>query len=149
MNILKKQKMQNLSCKICFEPFDHSKRKPHVLIYCTHTFCHDCVIKLRHNQSGFKCPTCNTSIEDINPNWALLDSIQESSYDQLKNSLQKEVTELESLRVEFKSSREVDVKENSQKMKLIRTDVKLRASQSIKLIHQVKFLFIRRYRFKI
>ena len=128
--------MQNLVCKICFERFDHSKHKPHVLIFCTHTFCINCINKLSKDQNGFKCPTCNSLIEETNPNWALLDSVQESLYDKNKKNLEKALIETEKMRAELKTNREVELKERKDKMKSLRTDIKSKSGEAVKAIHQ-------------
>ncbi len=137
--------MQNLNCKICFNQFDHSKHKPYVLIYCTHTFCIDCIKKLKIKEStSFKCPTCSGLVSKINPNWTLLDSIPESNYDKLLSNLEQNINQVQMLRTNLKTNRDLKIKQMSQKMKDLRSEIKSKAGMSIKLIHQCQKRLIKK-----
>jgi hypothetical protein len=126
--------MQNLNCKICFNQFDHSKHKPYVLIYCTHTFCIECIQKLKSKEDSFKCPTCSSQVSKINPNWTLLDSIPESSYDKLRRNLESNIHQVENLRNDLKLNRDLKIHQTSQKMKDLRSDLKSKVNTSINII---------------
>ena len=78
-----------MQCGICFENFDHSKRKPFAMIPCTHTLCIECIDKLNEKI----CPICNKLFTDKNPNWYLLDLVPESSYDYLKKKLEQSLND--------------------------------------------------------
>ena len=88
-----------MNCDICLEPFDHSIHKPCHLA-CPHTFCLSCLNQLTTK----KCPTCNKTFVDKNPNIALLKWIPESSYDLLKAETLKELIEINEAKKNIKSS---------------------------------------------
>ena len=48
----------DLSCKICFEPYNHTDKIPRILPKCGHTFCSACLEKIAKNsaRNGFACP---------------------------------------------------------------------------------------------
>ncbi len=69
-----------MNCQICLNNFDHSKVKPYTLSCLLHTICISCINGLKNK----KCPICDTIIEVIKPNLALLELIPESEYDKLK-----------------------------------------------------------------
>ena len=85
-----------MTCQICFNSYDHSIRKPYSLS-CPHTFCICCLEKLKGN----KCPSCNLSIINKNPNLALLEFIPESSYDKIKAESLKAINEIHEIRNDF------------------------------------------------
>ncbi len=70
------------ACKICFNKYDHSLRKPYHLS-CPHTFCKDCIIKIQIYAN--QCPACRLPIRETYPNIELLETIPESNYERLEN----------------------------------------------------------------
>ena len=58
----------NFDCIICFEKYNDSNRKPHVLIPCGHTICKEC------SESIDNCPKCRKNIERKVENWDLIPS---------------------------------------------------------------------------
>jgi len=58
----------NFDCIICFERYNDSNRKPHVLIPCGHTICGECL------KSIDNCPKCRKNIERTVENWDLIPS---------------------------------------------------------------------------
>ena len=122
--------MQNFSCKICFEKFDRLKHKPHVLLNCTHTLCIKCIDTL----SERKCPLCNAAIMRSNPNWELLDLMEEPTSIKLRKNLNKLVNEVDSLKEDIQISHEKKLRENVDKTKALRSQIVCRAEEEIKII---------------
>ncbi len=122
--------MQNFSCKVCFEKFDRLKRKPHVLLNCTHTLCIECIDSL----SEKKCPLCNASIMRTNPNWELLDLMEEPHKNKLRNNLSKLANDIDSLKEDIQMNHEKKLRENADKTKALRSQIVARAEEEIKII---------------
>jgi len=110
-----------MQCGICFENFDHSKRKPFAMIPCTHTLCIECINKLNEKI----CPICNKPFTDKNPNWYLLDLVPESSYDSLKKKLEQSLND-------FKVN--IDQLEH-ERFKLIEAQILTHTNEIIKSVH--------------
>lgn len=79
---------ENLSCKICFDEFDRSSRKPMVLANCGHTFCLSCLTILYSACSKSnrpQCPVCKKAIkeqlDELMPNWNLLELLDDVAGD--------------------------------------------------------------------
>ena len=65
--------MENeFSCKICFENYDLTYRKPTLCMLCAHTFCNICIKGFRN----YECPTCREEIISTKPNYALIEQIE-------------------------------------------------------------------------
>ena len=73
----------DLNCKICFEVFNTSNRKPIIVMLCGHTFCLECVDKLK--KQDFICPNDREPITNQKPNYALLDFLNSKDSAQSKN----------------------------------------------------------------
>lgn len=120
-----------MNCEICFEPFDHSIRKPYSLSSCSHTYCLSCLQKLINK----KCPECNKTIKEKNPNNALLRFIPESNYDKLKSETLKAWINLNEIKQNLKSKRQEKLEQN--RAKLISTK-KLICDETSKLINNLR-----------
>ena len=72
-----------MECGICYEQYDHSIRKPHLLSSCGHTYCLSCLKRL----VDYSCPTCKKISIEKYPNNALIEFIPESNYDKLKSKI--------------------------------------------------------------
>jgi len=118
-----------MDCDICYSHYDHSIHKPFMLS-CPHTFCISCVNRLTTN----KCPTCNAEIFIKNPNIALLNLISESSYDQLKDSLQISLNKINEIKNELKTKSETKLNKYLAKIDSAREDIKNEANKLIQLI---------------
>jgi hypothetical protein len=68
-----------LTCKICFEPYNQSNRRPTTLMMCSHTYCLECVSGLQTNLSVMLCPICRDIVIDRKPNYAILELLDASS----------------------------------------------------------------------
>ena len=95
--------MENeLSCKICYEKYNRTDRKPMItgwfviiiflilfyfifvnIVMCCHTTCLSCLNQLK-KQANYKCSHCREIILSEKPNFALIDLIQ-ASYPYLMN----------------------------------------------------------------
>ena len=65
--------MENeFSCKICFEKYDVTYRKPTILMLCAHTICNICLKGLKN----YECPTCRDEIISTKPNFALIEQLE-------------------------------------------------------------------------
>ena len=59
----------DLSCNICYKPYDCEVRTPRVL-FCGHTYCQSCLRQILNDSSNCTCPNCRknivaTSVDDI------------------------------------------------------------------------------------
>ena len=118
-----------MTCQICFNSYDHSIRKPYSLS-CPHTFCICCLEKLKGN----KCPSCNLSIINKNPNLALLEFIPESSYDKIKAESLKAINEIHEIRNDFNKKRDLKLKEYLDKFNLIRETITSETDRLVNLL---------------
>ncbi len=120
-----------MNCDICFEPYDHSIRKPYSLMSCPHSYCLSCLEQLPTN----KCPQCNKTFKDKNPNLALLKLIPKSSYDYLKEKSLKSLIDLSEIKAVLKDKRESKLKHHETKLSLIK---KIIGDETNKLINILK-----------
>lgn len=60
-----------MECKICYDKFNKTVRKPFTVIPCGHTFCISCLNDLR--KINYICPTCRVKIENEKPSYILLE----------------------------------------------------------------------------
>ncbi len=104
-----------MDCGICFNKFNQSKNRPHVIHPCSHTFCLKCINKLK------VCPTCRSEIKDTKPNWALLQMITNDSNNQL-----------DKLRSEVSEKLDAKLKENKNKMNRLKDSINKKYSELYK-----------------
>lgn len=123
-----------MSCKICFNNYDHSKHKPYQLS-CPHTYCINCLNKLKSN----KCPVCNLKIVNKNPNIALLELIAESEYDNLKKNLSKNIIEINNSKNSLALKSEIKLKEHITRLKSIKNYINKETTGSIELLRKKQF----------
>jgi hypothetical protein len=123
-----------MSCKICFNNYDHSKHKPYQLS-CPHTYCINCLNKLKSN----KCPACNLKIVNKNPNIALLELITESEYDNLKRNLSKNLIEINNSKNSLAFKREIKLKEHITRLKSIKNYINKETTGSIELLRKKQY----------
>lgn len=125
-----------MDCQICFNQYDHSKRKPYSLSSCPHTFCIGCLHKIK------KCPFCNTIFKEIHPNLALLAFIPESEYDKTRNELVLRLKDVDDLKLELNTISQVKAHEYSARLDQIKKEINEKAKQSIQsvLSNQKKLL---------
>ena len=67
-----------LKCKICFEKFNLTNRKPIITYPCCHTVCLDC-LNLLKKRKHYDCTICRTRIVGEKPNYTVLESIENIS----------------------------------------------------------------------
>jgi len=123
-----------MSCKICFNNFDHSKHRPYQLS-CPHTYYISCLNKLKSN----KCPMCNSIIVNKNTNIALLELIQESDYDRLKSKISKNLIEINNSKTELAFKREIKLKEYMLKLKKIKNFLNSETNRSIEQLRHNQY----------
>lgn len=68
--------VSSLDCRICYLPYDDTKRVPTVVLPCLHTFCQQCVDRVRSHVPS-SCPNCRQRIAGQKPNFAFRDSLME------------------------------------------------------------------------
>lgn len=108
----------NLSCVVCYRPYDQNDIKPVCLVPCGHTLCLNCTLKLdRHS-----CPYCMSKFDKFVTNWELI-KINSDNQKSKRNNFQLALVDLEKLR-ELSSrltSKNEDLKEKvTRGMSLIR-----------------------------
>ena len=119
-----------MNCKICFEPFDHSIRKPYHLS-CPHTFCISCLNDLKENN----CPNCQKKITEKNPNVVLMEFIPESKYDKLKSETINVIIKLNETKHDFKRNIDTKLTHHLKKLDSLKDIVK---NETIKLMSLLK-----------
>ena len=92
----------------------------------------NCIEKLTDQ----KCPTCNAKIERSNPNWELLDFIEDPNHNKLKTDSNKVINEIERLKDELQINQDKKLKENSDKMKQLRNEIISKTEEKVKLINE-------------
>ena len=118
-----------MSCQICFNNYDHSIHKPYMLSF-PHTFYIQCTNKFD------KCPVCFETIFVKNPNLALLDYIKNSNYDNLKESLVKNLNKINDVKNAIIHKRDVKLNEYSYKLTSIRKQLIAEAKKLIELVNE-------------
>jgi len=116
-----------MSCQICIEPFDHSFHEPYQ-ISCPHTFCLTCVNKFK------TCPICRTDFDQKNVNLALLNFIEKSNYDNLKDISIKTYIEIQELKKNLTSTRLINLKIHEDNLKIIKNLINVEADNLITLL---------------
>lgn len=124
----------NMTCQVCLSEYDHSKHKPYSLSNCPHTFCIDCINKVKNK----KCPMCQTFFRSYNPNLSLLEFVPYSEYDKAKSELEKTYNEANNLYTQLKADKEKKIKENAKKLDTIKNDLKQRADEIIQKVSAAK-----------
>jgi len=98
---------------------------------CPHSYCLNCLEQLPTN----KCPQCNKTFKDKNPNIALLKLIPKSTYDYLKDESLKSLIDLNQIKQDLKDKRETKLKHHQTKLTLIK---KIIGDETNKLIDNLK-----------
>jgi hypothetical protein len=133
----------NFDCIICFEKYNDSNRKPHVLIPCGHTICKEC------SESIDNCPKCRKNIERKVENWDLIpppqmSSITDQNNDPLWVSLRKYlVIDVDEKQKELFKALEVKKNEQQNKAKALKTKIQDEANHKIESILKKKDELIR------
>lgn len=127
-----------MSCQICYSEFDHSRHKPYSLSNCPHTFCIDCLKKIKSK----KCPYCNVPFTSKNPNLSLLELIPQSQYDIRRSELDKLVNEAKELKTKLHSESKKKLNEHLSKLQELKLEIKRTTSKQIKQIlsHKLNLL---------
>ena len=120
------------NCEICFEPFDHSIRKPYSLMSCPHTYCLSCLQRLTNNT----CPQCAIPIIGKNLNIALLKFIPESSYDKLKSESLKVCIDLNEINQNLKNNSQIKLTKHEARLTSIKQIIKDETNKMISLLRQ-------------
>lgn len=120
--------MINLNCSTKFISLQ-------VIIPCTHTLCITCLNQLKEPT----CPNCKKIYTDKNPNWILLDLIQNSNCDTLRANLDDHLKQNSKLKISLKENHYKRVQENEMKFKLIETQISNHTNELIKSIEVCKF----------
>lgn len=129
-----------MQCKICFEKYNNTVVKPYSLYPCSHSFCIRCLEALPQKE----CPKCKREIRDKQPNYDLLEALEELH--PVDSHLKKEIQSLLDELLNFKSTYELKLIESYKfkeaKIDTMRSRVEERTNQLIqKLIDQQDFLF--------
>lgn len=119
-----------INCQVCLCEYDHSKHKPYSLSNCPHTFCIDCIKRIKTK----KCPMCQTFFKSFNPNLSLLEFVPQSSYDKAKIELEKIYNEANNLKTRLKENKDTKMKESMSKLDVIKNDIKQKADDLIQKV---------------
>ena len=112
--------MEKMACKICLEKFDHSLKRPLVLFRCGHTFCAQCVGDFIEKL----CPICRCKIEDFTINWSILEETPESSYDKTKAEIEKQSSEIRSIKAMLDKLKSEKFQQNNIRVESMKNQVK-------------------------
>ena len=110
-----------MSCKICFEPYDHSICKPFIMLQSPHTFCISCINKFNSN----KFPTCNFKFDIFRLNVELLDLVPLSNYDKSKTESVSVINQAKELFNECKNLLDEKAKLNLTQFESIKQKIRL------------------------
>jgi len=127
-----------MSCEVCFEPFDHSNRKPYSLSSCPHTYCAICLDHLTNS----KCPQCSKPIVGKNLNIALLKFIPKSEYDDLKEDTLKNLIEINESKQAIKYERQEKLNMQEIKLTSIRQAILYETTRKIKILKENKKMLL-------
>ncbi len=70
-----------MDCRICFDKYNKSNRKPITLLPCCHTFCMNCLSNLKKSSEYLSCPKCRKFIGLFKSNHGILEILKNSSLD--------------------------------------------------------------------
>jgi len=121
-----------MECGICYEQYDHSIRKPHLLSSCGHTYCLSCLKRL----VDYSCPTCKKVSLEKYPNTALIEFIPESNYDKLKSKILHSWINLNQSKQDLKTSREEKIKQHQTKLKFAKQVICEQTTKAISILRQ-------------
>jgi len=126
-------------CKVCSEKFDHSLKKPLVLIRCAHTFCAQCIGKFVENV----CPICRCIIEDTSTNWSILETTPESSYDKAKADLEKQLKNNQVIKSKLNELKVKKLEENKFRADSITAQLQLHNRTLIKQYNREEIIYLK------
>lgn len=119
-----------MNCKICFEKYDHSKRRPYCLLPCAHTFCADCLKK----STFLTCPNCKSDVTGQSPNWELIQLVAESKYDLIKSEVALHFNQANDLKKKLEKIQEIKAEENIDRIAELRRNINSKADELIRLV---------------
>jgi len=121
-----------MECKICFEKFNKTTRKPQV-INCGHSMCSDCI----SNIYDYKhlCPTCRKPITDVRQNHALFELLDVNlivhpNYE-LINSINNEINALQEMKKNILIECSKKKNEINKNMLRVKEDIEIRANKFV------------------
>lgn len=133
---------ENLACKICFDEFNRSNRKPMVLANCGHTFCMSCLTSLYSTSKSNRpqCPMCKKAIkeqlDELIPNWNLLELLDDVPGDKQEIPLKQNIDKYQDLLSVYKSLTSDKIAHfNYDKMV---TDIKIASADAIQKIIDIQ-----------
>jgi hypothetical protein len=102
-----------MNCKICYEDYNISINKPMIVVPCCHTFCLNCLNRIKLQIEDL-CPICRNQITLDKPNYAILEllnpNIVEVNKNLNENILKEETTiEKEKIKISFDNHELIDL----------------------------------------
>ena len=101
-----------MDCRICFDKYNKSNRKPITLLPCCHTFCMSCLSNLKKSSDYLSCPKCRKFICLFKSNHGILDILNKSHDNEVQDENNLDPTEPTCL-LEKNKEKNKDLKWNS------------------------------------
>ncbi len=125
-----------MECEICLERYDKMERKPMTIIPCGHTYCHDCLSKLKRQVN--KCPKCKQTIASKKPSYAVLSildlNLVVDMNSELKQSINENIREIKEFKAKLSVSCEQKIQESQSKINLIKEEINTKTSQLMNIL---------------
>jgi len=122
-----------MNCEICQDQFDLAEKRPLVLMPCIHSYCSECINKLKES----KCPNCRQPFYLTKPNWTLFKLLPESRVDKLKQNIKNYSSQIESLKEQFRLNLEEKFNENRIKLNRLNNQI---FEKTFELINKVSII---------
>lgn len=128
-----------MNCEVCSEIYNDTNHKPYTLIPCGHTYCLDCIERLKSlsEQAHFKCNHCNEPVEDYKPSYAIMKILDqklclEYSDLKLKQTVFELINNINDMKTSIYFLKEKKVKDNQYKINVIKNEI---SNQSTDLLN--------------
>lgn len=133
-----------MDCEICLEKYDKVERKPMTIIPCGHTYCLDCLGRLKRQIN--KCPKCKQPISSKKPSYAVLSildlNLVVDMNSDLKQAINDNLKDIKEFRARLSVSCEQKIQESQSKVNLIKEEINNKTSQLMSiLIYSQEILF--------
>lgn len=125
-----------MDCEICLEKYDKIERKPMTIIPCGHTYCLECLSKLK--RQIYKCPKCKQPISSKKPSYAVLSildlNLVVDMNSDLKQAIQESLREVKEFKARLNVSCEKKINESQSKINLIKEEINNKTSQLMNIL---------------
>jgi WD40 repeat protein len=125
-----------MDCEICLEKYDKQVRIPMTIIPCGHTYCSDCLSKLKRQIN--KCPKCKQQITSKKPSYAVLSILDLNLVvdlnSDLKQAINETLREIKEFKAKLSVSCEQKIQESQNKINLIKEEINNKTSELMNIL---------------